>query len=121
MKKQLRNILLTTMIVCGVNPLYASSGHDHAHTGHGHSHVSISKAEVQDIAKKQLARLVYDEKIDSSWAGTDTLDTRKKQFKYSTEWMIRFENINIKDKTKQIIYIFVNLSGKVTGANYTGK
>ena len=41
-------------------------------------------------------------------------------FNKSTEWVISFGNDYLKDVEKQILYIFINMDGKVTGANYTG-
>ena len=45
---------------------------------------------------------------------------RKKQF-HHIEWVVSYKNEEIKDNTKQVFYIFLSLSGKITGANYTGK
>lgn len=119
MKKLVKIILLATVMLCGINPLYAGVGHNHS--GHGHSHVSITKAEVERIAEEQIASLVYEGRLPRSWLKVDSLDAKKKQLKYSTEWLIRFQNTKIKDIKKEIIHVFVNLSGEVTGVNYTGK
>ncbi|MFT5661483.1 MAG: hypothetical protein ACI9TV_002129 [Sulfurimonas sp.] len=121
MKKILRNAVLSIVLACGINPLYAGAGHDHSHAGNGHSYESITKAEVESIAEKQLSALMNDQKIPKTWSKADILDAKKKQFKYSTEWLVRFYNTRVEDKAKQIMYIFVNLSGEVTGVNYTGK
>jgi len=46
---------------------------------------------------------------------------RKQQFHHNEEWVVSFENSHIKDTKKQTLYIFVSLSGKITGANFIGK
>ena len=120
MRKLFKSILLSAVMVCSTTSLYAGSGHDHSGHGHNHAHKNISKAEAERIAEKKLAVLVDAQKIPKSWAKLAVLDVKKKQFKYSKEWLIRFQNTKITNKEEQIIYIFVNLYGEVTGANYTG-
>ncbi len=91
------------------------NGHGH----HGHKH-SVSKSGIQQMAKKQLAILVEKEKIDKSFADSFLASTKEKEFGKFVEWVVRFDNDKIKDKTKKSLYIFLNLKGKVLGANYTG-
>jgi hypothetical protein len=45
---------------------------------------------------------------------------KKTQYNYNNEWVVSFENLEIKDKSKQTIYIFVSVYGDIEGANYTG-
>ena len=45
----------------------------------------------------------------------------KKKFHHSMEWVVSFKNEKITDKTKQTLYIFVNMHGEITGANYSGQ
>ena len=89
----------------------------YAHGGHNHK----SKSAIQQIAKKKIAQLIRNSKIDKSWSSPYILNTKKKQFGNKTEWVVSLENSYIKDKTKQIIYVFVGEDGEVNGANYTGK
>lgn len=91
----------------------------HGHHDHGHKH-HVSKSGIQQAAKKQLALLVENDKIEKSFADSFLADTREKKFGKFTEWVVRFDNDKIKDKTQKSLYIFLNLKGKVLGANYTG-
>ena len=86
---------------------------------HKHEH-SVSKSDIQQQAKKQLSLLIENEKIEKSFADAFLADTSEKQFGKFTEWVVKFENKKIKDETKRNLYIFLNLKGKVLGANYTG-
>ncbi len=87
------------------------------HGGHNHK----SKSAIQQIAKKKIAELIQSKKINKSWKRPYVLDTKKKYFGKLQEWIVSFENSDIKDPKKKIIYVFVSEEGKVQGANYTGK
>ncbi len=121
MRKLIKSLVITAVMVCGINPLYAGSGHDHSHDGHSHAHEKVSKKEVQKIAREKLNRLVKDKKIGGSWSVAPMLSTKTKKFQHSTEWVVDFRNSNVLNKHEQIIYVFVNMYGEITGANYTGK
>ena len=109
--------------------LYAHGSHEHG--GHGYSqtqeelsteHIQqVSKKHIQSVADKQLIYLIEKDKIKKSWSDAPILNMEKKQFHRNTEWIVTYKNKEIKDQTKQILYIFVSLYGKVTGANHTGK
>jgi len=109
--------------------LYAHGSHEHA--DHGNSptqdelsteHIQkVSEEEIQRVANKQVLNLIEKEKISKSWSNAPVSNMGKKQFNRNTEWVISYKNKEIKDQTKQTLYIFVNLYGKVTGANHTGK
>ena len=121
MTKLLKNILLTVVLACTINPLYAGSGHNHEGHGHSHAHVEISKSQAQEIARLKLSKVLQSKKIDQSWSKAQLISTKIKKFQYSREWVIEFQNTKIENKEEQIIYVFVSLSGEVTGANYTGE
>ncbi len=116
-------------LVFTLGTLYAHGNHKHA--GHGDAptqnelsteHIQrVSTEEIQRIAHKQLMNLIEKEKIEKSWSDTAILTMGKKQFNRNTEWVVSYKNKEIQDQTKQTLYIFVNLYGKVTGANHTGK
>jgi hypothetical protein len=59
--------------------------------------------------------------IDNSWGTAGVSNTEKKRFGNNNEWVVSFDNPQIKDKSKQTLYVFIGLTGEVTGANYTGK
>jgi len=71
------------------------------------------------VAKGKVVSLIVAKKIDESWKEPYITSTKKKEFNDIPEW-VGFENGKIEDKSKQILYIFLTLEGKVTGANYTG-
>ena len=127
-----RKTLMKTTIVglaLASGILYAHGSHKHA--GHGDTptqdelsteHIQrVSTEEIQRVANKQRMNLIEKEKIEKSWLDTPILNMEKKQFNRNTEWVVSYKNKEIKDQMKQTLYIFVNLYGKVTGANHTGK
>jgi len=106
--------VFTLLLTFGFTPLAAHGG---AHT---HKSSEIPEAKVKDIASAHVEKLVYESKIERSWLKSSVIDSEKKLFNKSTEWVISFGNDYLKDVEKQILYIFINMDGKVTGANYTG-
>jgi len=117
MKSLMKTTLFT--LVLSLSPLNAGGDHSHAH-GHGHSHTIATQAKVQTIAKLNIKELVSDKIIDSSWLNIAILDIKKKKFGHDDEWMVRFNNTKIKDVKKQMLYVFINLYGEITGTNYSG-
>ena len=127
-----RRILMKTTIVgltLASGTLYAHGSHEHASHGDAPTqdelsteHIQkVSTEEIQRVANKQVLNLIEKEKIAKSWSDTAILTMEKKQFHRKTEWVVSYENKEIKDQMKQTLYIFVSLYGKVTGANHTGK
>ena len=127
----MHTLLKTTIVGLALTSgaLYAHG--NHKHSSHGYSptqdelsteHIQkVSEEEIQRVANKQVLNLIEKEKISKSWSNVTVSNTGKKQFNRNTEWVISYKNKEIKDQTKQTLYIFVNLYGKVTGANHTGK
>jgi hypothetical protein len=122
-------LLITTMIFIS-NPLFAHEKHTqdelHIKTKYEHNHscsakIELSKKDIQRSARKRLWMLTQQKKIAVSWLEVPILSSDKKKFVHDVEWVIIFQNLNIKDKNKQNIYIFVGLYGHVTGVNYTGQ
>ena len=106
--------IFTLLLTLGLTPLAAHGG---AHT---HESSEIPEAKVKDIAGAYVDKLVNEGKIERSWLKSSVVDSEKKIFNKSAEWVISFGNDYLKDVEKQILYIFINMDGKVTGANYTG-
>ncbi len=128
METLMKKIIVGLALASG--SLYAHGSHEHA--GHGGQsptqgelsteHIQkVSTEEIQSVADKQLIYLIEKDKIKKSWSDAPILNMEKKQFHRNTEWIVSYKNKEIKDQTKQTLYIFVSLYGKVTGANYTGK
>ena len=93
--------------------------------GHGGGHMptqkEVSKSNIQKTAKQELLGLLKYKKIDKSWSNKPISNMKRTQYNYNNEWVVSFENLEIKDKTKQTLYIFVDVYGDIKGANYTGK
>jgi len=130
--KIIKTLIKSTVVTLalGFTVLYASNGgHSHSHEGHGHSHShehsalekKLNSTDIQKIAKQEVKRLVLEKKIPKSWKSMPISKLGKSQDGYSNDWVIVFENEKIKKKKRQTLYIFVDLYGDVTGANYTGK
>ena len=119
----MKTLMKTTIVGLALTSgtLYSSGSHDHGAHGHSHTQEEVSKEHIQRVANKQLLNLIEKDKIEKSWSDTSILNMKKKQFHHNTEWVVSYKNKEIKDKTKQTLYIFVSLYGKVTGANHTGK
>ena len=118
----MKTLIKATVVTLALSltTLYAGSGHSHD-GGHSHSQVKVNQEVVKKQANKELTRLVKSGKVDNSWSNTPIKDMKKKQFHHNTEWVVSYENKRITNKAKQTLYIFVSLTGKITGANHTGK
>ena len=132
MKKTISKIFISTVIVLTINPLYAQENKMHTQdelhiqVGHEHNHscaakVELSKKDIQRAARKRLWMLTQEKKISASWLEIPIVSTDKKQFADKVEWVVNYRDLNVKDKKKQNIYIFVDFYGHVVGANYTGE
>ncbi len=122
MKKLIKATAIT--LTLSLTTLHAGSGHSHddGH-GHGHNHTQekVKKSVIEKTANQKLEKLVENKKINKSWSNISISNMKKKKFNSKNEWVITYNNNQIKDKNKQTLYVFVNEYGKVTGANYTGK
>ncbi len=105
--------IFTLLLTFGFSPLAA-------HGSHTHKSSEIPEAKVKDIATTYINKLVNEGKIERSWSKSSIIDSEEKKFNKNTEWVISFGNDYIKDVEKQILYVFINMDGKVTGVNYTG-
>ena len=121
MKILIKTTLVTALLAFGFNPLHASGSHDHGAHGHSHDKATLSKAKAEELALKDLSGLVKSGEIDKSWLGKSVSKTEKKKFHHSMEWVVSFKNNKLTDKKKQTLYIFVNMHGQISGANYSGK
>lgn len=114
MKIFIKTIIITIFLICGFNPLYAGSGSDHTFK-------VVSQTYVKQAAKKEIRRLIAAKAIDKSWQTQAVYNSEKKKFDKNLEWVVSFNNKQIKDIHKQMLYIFVNLNGILIGSNYTGE
>jgi pterin-4a-carbinolamine dehydratase len=119
MKILLKNVLFVSLISTGT--LLAGSSHSHGSHSHVHTKDELSKQEIKKVARMQIHNLIRLAKIDTVWKETPILSMKIEKFNHHEEWVVTYNNKTIQDKTKQTLYIFVSLHGKIKGSNYTGK
>ena len=120
-------ILIKAMLISvalSFTTLYAGDGHSHS----GHNHVShdalqkeMTNTAVKKIAKQEVKRLASKKKIAKSWKSMPISKIGRTHHADTNDWVVVFENLKIKNKARQNLYIFVSVYGDVTGANYTGE
>lgn len=111
---------LMVMIAFTAVPALGAGGHDdHGHHGHGHDHsAELSKAQVIEKASGYVVKLIKKGKLDASWEFVPAKEAKENS---AHEWVVTFSNSDIEDPEKQILYMFLTLSGKYIAANFTGK
>lgn len=121
MKKITAISLLLTVSALAI-PAHAGTGHSHDKDG-GHSHASgpISAAKAKTRATQTMQSLVKRGVIDKSWTSVKPAKVEKKTFAKGEEWVVSFDNDQVKDKSKKTLYVFYSLDGHYIAANYTGK
>ena len=98
--------------------LYAKNGYDYYYYGNGGTtYTKLNKTSISKIAKKEIERLILEKKIPKSWKSTPISKIKKSN---SNDWVVTFNNLKIRNKTKQNLYVFVDLYGHTQGTNYTG-
>ena len=116
-------------LTLGFTTMYAGSGHTHdkeSHKSHEHSPLydkikkGVSKETVEKAAKQEVQALVVKNKIPKSWQHVPISKIGKTHYGDTDDWVVGFENIKIKNKERQTLYIFVSVHGEIRGANYTG-
>ncbi|WP_455757362.1 DUF6488 family protein [Sulfurimonas sp.] len=107
------------LLALAFTTLYAENGYDYYYYGNGGStYNKLSKTSITKIAKAEVKRLVMEKKIPRSWKSIPILKIDKLNI---DDWVVTFNNSKIKNLSKQNLYIFVGIYGKVKGANYTGR
>ncbi|VAW77118.1 hypothetical protein MNBD_GAMMA12-250 [hydrothermal vent metagenome] len=115
------------LVVTLSSSLYAGGDHKHGEGGHshgpgGHSHAAptvIDEKKAKIVAVDVVKKLVAKKKLKQDWLKIEVKATSKKKFKEKMEWVITLENTKA-EKSKQILYVFLSLTGKYLGANFTG-
>jgi len=129
MKKSIKATVVT--LALGFTTIYAGSTHDHSqkehnHESHGHSHRydalknEVSKEMIEKAAKQKVQSLVLEKKIHKSWKSAPISKIGKTHYGDTDDWVVGFNNMKIKNKKRQTLYIFVSVHGEIRGANYTG-
>jgi len=88
---------------------------------HGDHTQEISQNTIRVAAKEKVRTLAKSKKIPMSWKSVSMKEMKKVQYEHVQEWIVIFDNKKIEETSKQRLYIFVDMHGKVVGANYTGK
>ncbi len=126
--------LSSTIIVAGSGHSHdedSHKGHDHSqkennHEGHKHSPLydkvkpGVSKEAVEKAAMQEVQSLVSKNKIPKSWQHVPISKIGKTHYGDTDDWVVGFDNMKIKNKERQTLYIFVSVGGEIRGANYTG-
>ena len=115
MSKFISTIIMSLTLFAA--PVLAGGGHGHSH---GPVNAEITSKEVTEKAKAKIAVLVKAQKIIAGWAALEPESVMQKNFSKGPEWLITFKNIQVKDTTKQTLYMFYTLDGQYIAANYTG-
>lgn len=121
MKNKIKNLVVAGILCFGV----AGFAHGGASTS-GHSHNTskeiLAEDRIIEVAQKYIKEvLVKNQKVDSSWKDSTYISAKKQKFNDNVEWIVKFQNLTIKDSDKQSLFIFVDLYGTVNAANYSGK
>jgi len=110
-------LLLLLLTLC-FSTLHAKNGYDYYYYGNGgSSYKKLNKTSIIKIAEAEVKRLTMKEKVPQSWKSTPITTIHKSN---TDDWMVIFTNKKIKNKSKQKLYIFIGIYGKIKGVNYTG-
>lgn len=117
MTKLIRALLL--FLALTFTTLYAKNGYDYYYYGNGGAtYKKLNKTSIIKIAKAEVKRLTMKKKIPKSWRSLPISKIHKSN---NDDWIVTFNNVKIKKRSKQNLYIFVDIYGQITGANYTGR
>ena len=98
--------------------LSAKNGYDYYYYGNGGStYNKLNKTSITKIAKAEVKRLSMKKKIPKNWKYIPVSKINKS---HTDDWKVTFNNSKIKNKSKQNLYVFVDIYGKIKGTNYTG-
>jgi len=106
------------LLILTFTALSAKNGYDYYYYGNdGSSYKKLNKTAISKIAEAEVKRLTMRKKISKSWSLVPILAIKKSA---SNDWLVTFNNSKIKKKSKQNLYIFVDVYGHIQGVNYTG-
>jgi hypothetical protein len=118
-----KTLLLTVALTLCGSRLAAShpGGHDDEHH-HAPKKAAIDEKAAKARAQQELERLVKVKKVGDSWKTAARFHEAKKQGEGDKwEWLVTFDNDQVKEKDKQRLFIFLKPSGEFVAANFTGK
>jgi hypothetical protein len=117
--KNLMAVLLLTSF-CFTVPAMAGAGHSHDANGR-HNLAPITSEEAISKASHKVKKLADSGKIDATWSAVKAVSTEQKVYAKGPEWVVKFKNDKVDDKSKQTLYLFYTPDGHYIAANYTGK
>ncbi|EDZ62916.1 hypothetical protein SMGD1_1172 [Sulfurimonas gotlandica GD1] len=116
MTKSIKTSLI--LLALTFTTLYAKNGYDYYYYGNnGTTYNKLNKSSISKIAKEEIKRLILENKISKNWRSIPISEIKKSN---SNDWVVTFNNLKIRNKSKQNLYVFVNLYGHIQGVNYTG-
>lgn len=130
-------LLLSSALISNSAAAENNGGHNHAH-GHDHSshshHMSsepkklgppVDAEQAAIAAKIRIADLVKTQAINPNWANIEPqsviVTTRKHAPNQEKQWQVSFFNKEIKDASRQTLYVFLGIDGSFRATNYTGR
>ena len=106
------------LLALTLTTLHAKNGYDYYYYGNGGAtYKKLNKTAITKIAKAEIKRLTMKKKIPKSWKFLPISKIHKSN---NDDWVVTFTNLKIKKKSKQNLYIFVDVYGKIKGVNYSG-
>jgi len=118
MTKSTRTLLILLALIF-TTTLYAKNGYDYYYYGNdGSTYKKLNKTAITKIAKAEVKRLTMRKKISKSWGLVPISKIEKSD---SSDWKVTFNNSKIKKKSKQNLYIFVDIYGHIQGVNHTAR
>jgi hypothetical protein len=115
---KVKKIFVVMVVLVGVHTVIYGHGGSKSHS---HEKVALEQTRIESIANEKVKRFVLAKKLDSSWNSGTMSKVEKKVFDNRAEWVVTFYNAKEVDSKKKTLYIFVDIYGKFTGANFTGE
>ena len=96
-----------------------------AHPGGGDHH-HVQAAAISESSARSKAATVVKSKVDQGrlpekWLKVKASKSYKKSFGHGDEWVVEFHDPKASDESKRALYVFLGLTGKVLGINFTGQ
>lgn len=114
----MRNLIFLLFITSAIPALsHPGAGHDHTHA----QPAAISKSEAEVRAKKTVAAKVAQGKLTKKWLDKSAKKIYQKSFGHGPEWVVEFHDEAAAVVEQRILYVYVSISGKVLGINFTGQ
>lgn len=136
-------LIKATLVTLALSSITLVAGSDHTHgedshkahdhsqkenTHKSHDHAKhdnpfkneVSKETIEKAAMQEVQSLVAKKKIPESWKHVPISKIGKTHYGDTDDWVVGFDNMKIKSKKRQTLYIFVSVGGDIRGANYTG-